>query len=291
MTQSNYNNNLSLLPFYESIGEQDRRRPYAYGETYALFTPLGSVPPFQVMLDYGQAPRVTHVYLYRADGTMVRDIKGELEDGGMFSFHTDYGIERLSVCYPSIAPQTITEEEGRYYLVMTLEDGTHLYSDVFTVVGFTDGMICLEWWDDSPLMTDDGVVVYAEGYRNRLWIASQIGKPEYTFEDEGEQRDGYFFPEKRLSYKTYRFVMLAPEYLCDIMRLIRLSDHVTVRDQYGNQYRCDQFLMTPKWQTQGNIASVECEFTTNTVVKKIGQAVTGLHGDYNEDYNNDYNND
>ena len=111
MTQSNYNNNLSLLPFYESIGEQDRRRPYAYGETYALFTPLGSVPPFQVMLDYGQAPRVMHVYLYRSDGTMVRDIKGELEDGGMFSFYTNYGIERLSVCYPSIAPQTITEEE------------------------------------------------------------------------------------------------------------------------------------------------------------------------------------
>lgn len=46
-----------------------------------------------------------------------------------------------------------------------------------------------------------------------------------------------------------------------------MSDFVTVYSQ-GRKYDCDTFLITPKWQTQGNLASVECEFECATVVKK-----------------------
>lgn len=49
-----------------------------------------------------------------------------------------------------------------------------------------------------------------------------------------------------------------------------MSDFVTVYSQ-GRKYDCDTFLITPKWQTQGNLASVECEFECATVVKKIGR--------------------
>ena len=71
------------------------------------------------------------------------------------------------------------------------------------------------------------------------------------------------------------------------MRFIRLSDIINVIDQYGNQYHCDTFLMTPKWETQGNLASVEIEFTCDTVAKKVGKGYP-LLGAYNDDYNNDY---
>ena len=74
------------------------------------------------------------------------------------------------------------------------------------------------------------------------------------------------------------------------MRFIRLSDIVEVRDQYGNLYRADTFLITPKWETQGDLASVEVEFTCDTVAKKIGYAITNNLGDYNDDYNDDFNN-
>jgi hypothetical protein len=69
------------------------------------------------------------------------------------------------------------------------------------------------------------------------------------------------------------------------MRFIRLSDYVFVQDQYGNIYRCDTFLITPKWETQGNVASVEIEFTCFTVAKKIGRGSTGL-ADENINLNN-----
>ena len=104
-------------------------------------------------------------------------------------------------------------------------------------------------------------------------MCTELGKPEYQFEEEGEDRDGYFFPEKRISEKTYRCTILASEYLCDVMRLIGLSDYVRVTDKYGRKYDCDTFLITPEWQTQGDLASIEIEFETDTVVKKIGQAI------------------
>ena len=75
------------------------------------------------------------------------------------------------------------------------------------------------------------------------------------------------------------------------MRFIRMSDKVFVTDKYGRQYDCDTFLITPKWQTQGDLASVEIEFDTATVAKKIGQGyiTPERKGDYNNDFNNDFN--
>ena len=74
------------------------------------------------------------------------------------------------------------------------------------------------------------------------------------------------------------------------MRIIRMSDNVLVTS-LGITYNCDTFLITPKWQTQGNLASVEVEFQTETVIKKIGRGVViGTGGDFNSDFNNDFNN-
>ena len=82
---------------------------------------------------------------------------------------------------------------------------------------------------------------------------------------------------------------MAPEYLCDAMRFVRMADEIKVTDKYGRTYLCDQFLMTPKWQDQGNLASVEAEFQTDTVAKAIGRALTPADlASFNNDYNADY---
>ena len=59
----------------------------------------------------------------------------------------------------------------------------------------------------------------------------------------------------------------------------------------GEKYIADSFLITPKWQDQGDLAGVEAEFETDTVIKKIGRGkiVTNL-GDFNGDFNNDFDN-
>ncbi|MFR8762171.1 MAG: hypothetical protein ACLVFT_05135, partial [Megasphaera lornae] len=188
-----------------------------------------------------------------------------LETGLQIVRFANYGYD--VIVYPGIGQMALNFPEGRY--TMMINDGVQTFvSDVFTwVSGTMDGYLCVEWSDAQNMEVDGGQIVY-EGvpFKNRVYLCTELGKPEYKFEEEGEERDGYFFPEKQISEKTFRFIFLAPEYLCDVMRLIRMSDFVTVYSQ-GRKYDCDTFLITPKWQTQGNLASVECEFECATVVK------------------------
>lgn len=286
MTQ---NSNISVLPWYGSLDEQLHRLPYSYGETYPLFTPANSLLPFQIMRETrtNTAAEITAV-LFTIDGEEVEDITTTLRETGIEIVKlADYDV----IVYPARIYMATNWQDGRYYV--RLNDGVQTwYSEVFTVVQSINSYIMLEWWNLENLVFDSGTIVYKEPlFHNRLYLCSEIGKPEYTFEEDGETRDGYFFPNKQLSEKTYKFTILAPEYLCDVLRLVRMSDYVRLRDQYGRVYNADTFLITPQWQTQGNLASVEVEYQTDTVVKKLGYGYTPQDtGDYNSDFNNDFNN-
>ena len=291
MATSN-NNNYSVLPFYTDIKEQNHRKPYAFGEVYALFSLVNQILPFQIDVAAAPTAPIT-VYLVDFDSGTETDISSELQ--GLSTVQIDsYSL----IVYPSIMPMATAFEQGRYYLHLhyTYDGGSQDYfSEVFTWVASVQNYLKVEWYDRENLLLDDGAVCYKTPlYRVKhfLYLATELGKPDYTFEEEGEQRDGYFFPTKQLSEKVYRFTFVAPEYLCDVMRFIRLSDIVNVYDPYGRVYKCDTFLITPKWLTQGDLAQVDCEFETNTVAKKVGISVDAedIGGDFNNDYNDDYTN-
>lgn len=290
---TNNNNNYSVLPMYGSIDEQNHRKPYAYNEVYPLYSLINTILPFQI--DIQSAPTApTEVFLVDFNDGTETDITTEMTATGLGAFSV--GNFKLIV-YPSVMPLSSNFEQGRYYIKVRCHFGDgdkDYFSEVFTWVTSVDAFVKIEWYDINNLMLDDGVAVYkTPNYRIRhyLYLNAEIGKPDYTFEEEGESRDGYFFATKQLSEKVYRFTIVAPEYLCDLMRFIRLSDFVYVYDQYGREYKADTFLMTPKWLTQGDLAQVDCEFETNTVAKKVGQSVAAVDlGDFNNDYNDDYNN-
>jgi hypothetical protein len=186
----------------------------------------------------------------------------------------------------------LNQFDGIYYL--RLSDGVQTwYSEMFTVVQDVSGYLKIQWWDIENLVFDAGQIVYKNpDFKNTLYLSTELGKPDYEFEEDGEERDGYFFPEKQISVKTFKCTILAPEFLCDVMRFIRMADYIHITDKYGREYDCDTFLITPKWQTQGDLASVEIEFKTNTVVKKIGRGyIIAKKGDFNGDYNNDFKTD
>lgn len=282
------NNNISVLPFYTNIDEQNHRKSYAYGEIYPLFSQAGMLLPFQIQRTH-RNNAISQVRLYRKDGTLVDTLTQAMTEAGLqvvpFSAH-GYDI----ILFPAVFPiSQVNWMDGQYYL--TVRDGVQTwYSEIFTVVQNISSYLKIEWYNDDDLVFDGGRFVFNNPqFHNFLYFATEVGKPEYTFEEEGESRDGFFFPEKQLSEKRYKCTILAPEYLCDVMRLIRMCDHVMVTDKYGRIYDCDQFLITPEWQEQGDLASVEIEFETDTVVKKIGRGYTVPSGaDFNGDYNNDY---
>lgn len=282
------NNNISVLPFYTNINEQNHRKSYAYGEVYPLFCQAGLLLPFQIQRTH-RDNTVTQVSLYRKDGTYVSNLQLSMIEAGLTIVpFTALGYD--IILFPAIFPiSSIVMFDGQHYL--TLTDGVETwYSEVFTIVQDMSPYLKIEWYNDENLVFDGGQFVFNNPrFHNFLYFATEVGKPEYTFEEEGESRDGFFFPEKQLSEKRYKCTILAPEYLCDVMRLIRMCDHVMVTDKYGRIYDCDTFLITPDWQEQGDLASVEIEFETDTVVKKIGRGYTVPSGmDFNNDYNNDY---
>lgn len=285
------NNNLSVLPFYTSIDEQNHRKSYAYGQIYPLLTPVNRILPFQIMRPYSEED-ITEISLYTKNGVFVENLLTAMTGNGLHTYIV--GDEYEVISYSDIMSMpTHVAAEGQYYLVLRDESNTW-YSEIFTVVSDIQNTIKIEWWDEENLFFDAGAIIYKDGdytFRNRLYLSTELGKPEYKFEEEGETRDGYYFAEKQISEKTFKCVALAPEYLCDVMRLIRLSDYVVVTDKYNRQYDCDTFLITPKWQEQGDLASVEIEFETATVVKKTAKGyIIARRGDFNNDFNNDYNN-
>lgn len=282
------NNNISVLPFYTNINEQNHRKSYAYGEVYPLFCQAGLLLPFQIQRAH-RDNTITQVSLYRKDGTYVSSLQFSMIEAGLTIVpFTALGYD--IILFPAIFPiSSIVMFDGQHYL--TLTDGVETwYSEIFTIVQDMSPYLKIEWYNDENLVFDGGQFVFNNPrFHNFLYFATEVGKPEYTFEEEGESRDGFFFPEKQLSEKRYKCTILAPEYLCDVMRLIRMCDHVRVTDKYGRIYDCDTFLITPDWQEQGDLASVEIEFETDTVVKKIGRGYTVPSGmDFNNDYNNDY---
>ncbi len=280
------NNNLSVLPWYTSIEQQNARKWWVYGRIYPLFTPAMFLLPFQVMRTHRPDTPITSFEIYKSNGELLGDYTGQIGRHITIKELADYDV----IVYTGQIPFTPAFNNGQYYAVMS--DGNDIwYSEVFTVVNDIEPYLKIEWWDTEDFVMDAGMIVYREpNFKNVLYLDSDLAKPEYTFEEEGETRDGYFFPIKQISEKHYRFKFFASEYLLDVMRFIRMADYARII-YHGQKYELDTFLITPEWEDNGDVASVEAEFNTATVAKKIGRGyIVPTGGDFNNDYNNDFNN-
>ena len=283
------NNNTSVLPFHTSLEQQSHRRTYAYGAIYPIYTPKNVLVPFQIVRPTNANTTISSVILYKADGTQVGNMTSAMVNAGLtVKRYSTYGCD--VIIFPAIMYMQVLGDIGQYYIKITDVTGSY-YSDVFTVVDNISDYLMIRWYCEEDMYYRGGVICYKNPkFINTLYLNTQLGKPQYPFTEESEERDGLLFPVKQFTEKTYKFSCMASEAMCDVLRLIRMADYIQVTDPYGNTYDADQFLFTPEWQVQGDLASVECEFQTATIFKNIGRGVTIPvgQGDFNNDYNNDY---
>lgn len=243
-------------------------------------------------INNGSANNITAAVLF--DGNTDQQVGtylSAIRSGTTYKAFTQLGYDVF--VFPGLLPIFNTMFDGRYYLRLTV-NGQYYYSEIFTVVNYIADYLKITWWDNEDFVMDAGAIVYkyADGiqFRNVLYLQADLAKPEYPFEEEGETRDGYFFPIKQISEKRYHFSFLASEYLLDVMRFIRMADYANI-EYHGQTYSLDTFLITPEWEDNGDVAAVKAEFDTATVAKKISLGyVKAQRGDYNDDFNNDYNN-
>lgn len=284
------NNNLSVLPFYTSLDQQNARKWWIYGRVYPLYCLAGFLLPFQIIVPHNSwsISNLRPVQIIDANTNQsVADITDIMRTMIYKKEFTTLGYDVW--VFPGQLPVINALPNGRYYLMMVW--GYALYSEIFTVVNDIQPYLKITWWDEQDFTMDAGTIVYTNPlFKNVLYLKADLAKPEYPFEEEGENRDGYFFPTKQISEKRYRFHFLASEYLLDVMRFIRMADHAQI-EYHGQTYNLDTFLITPEWESNGDVAAVEAVFDTATVAKKIGLGyVRAQRGDFNDDFNNDFNN-
>lgn len=276
------NNNLTVLPWYNSLSRQHKFLKYAFGKQAPIIYPRGQVPTFQFSKSSGGS--ITAFNLINAEtGTSLNILSTMVSDSGLEKVsYDDYDL----IINPANLQLTTggTLKEGLHYCTMVVGSDTY-YSEYFTWKNDVSDMLKLQYWNDEPIVYKNGHLRYQD-FRHTFYFNSQLGKPIYEFEEDVQERDGHVFPIQQISIKKYKFELLVPEFVIDALRLVRLHNFKQIT-YLGITYQLEMFIMTPTWQEVGDIAAVECEFMTDTVVIKTGQAVY-KGGDFNNDYNEDF---
>lgn len=284
---------ISPLKFYDDYKKQSRYKSYAYGHDAALITPLRHIPTFQFVVDtFVGTYTLAAAYICNMNNERISgDIKNELLETG-FSFVKDENY--YVAIYSDLMPISFITYEGKYYLELYISNQQgqkHYFSEVFCATSSLSDCLRIEYWNSGnrSFYLKNGVIAFPDNFRFKLYLKSELGKPEYEFEEEATKRLGYIFIESQVSKKVYRFNTIVPEFICDAMRIIRLCSDKTVHSQ-NEEYEAITFEIETEWQTQGDLASITCTFETDNIITNLGGFVPVLRGgDYNNDYNNDFN--
>lgn len=285
---------LSPLKFYDDFHKQNRYRSFAYGHVAPLITNPNVVSPFCFCIGPKEKDveyQIHEITLYDANTNRpipISDLNTRFEDAGLMLKEINGYIV---VWFRGIFPLSgVINYEGQYFLGIPIH-GKIYYSEVFCYTNDISDCLKIEYWNPEgnlyvggkyPIFPPEKVFHYI------LLLKSELGKPEYSFEEEATKRLGYSFIESQVSKKTYKFNTIIPEYLCDAMRIIRLCSQKKITCK-GETYDAITFNMEVDWQEQGDLASVTCEFDVDNVVTNFGGFKhENIGGDFNNDYNNDY---
>lgn len=275
---------ISPLKFYDDFHKQNRYRSFAYGHVAPLITNPNVVSPFQLIV----SGYVSEVYVRSAstNNRVTDNVVERFKDAGLRNISkNDYNILLFLGIFPLSG---VIDFEGQYWL--EIHSGGWYYSEVFCFDNNIDDCLKVEYWNpEGDFALKNGIIVLgSENFHFILLLKSELGKPEYSFEEEATKRLGYSFIESQVSKKTYKFNTVIPEYLCDAMRIIRLCSQKKITCK-GETYDAITFNMEVDWQEQGDLASVTCEFDVDSIITNLGGFKhENIGGDFNNDYNNDY---
>ena len=289
---------LSPLKFYDDFNKQNRYRSFAYGHVAPLITNPNVVTPFCFCI----GPKVNSTYKIDEITLYDANTNRPLSISNLTERFTDAGLtlEEINgyivVWFRGIFPLgDVIDYEGQYFLGIPIQGANEIYySEVFCFTNNVDDCIKIEYWNPEGNLYVGGkypVFPSDKSFHYILLLKSELGKPEYSFEEEVTKRLGYSFIETQVSKKTYKFNSIIPEYICDAMRIIQLCSKKQITCN-RETYDAITFSMEVDWQEQGDLASVNCEFDVDNIITNLGGfKQEPLGGDFNNDYNDDFDNE
>lgn len=278
---------LSPLKFYDSPDKWNHKKSYAYGSVAPLIMPFNTIDPFQIVTSNNTVEDIASAILVNYTTKEEHNLIKQFKEAGLAVIDTQEGYK--VIMFPGIYPIVDVSSEGLYYIKLIDDDYNFYYSEVFCFSSKTDNLLTIEYWNpESNFKLKNGVVSFDNNFHFKLRLNTELGKPEYNFEEEATKRLGYSFIESQVSKKIYKFNAVIPEYVCDAMRIIRLCSNKLITS-FGETYDALSFDMSVDWQDQGDLASVNCEFETDNIIVNLGgYQYVNLGGDFNKDHNDDF---
>lgn len=261
-------NNFSPLAFRKKESKATYEKWYAFGKNYAIPASANTLIPFQFT-----DVNVGEVQPDSIEVVSVNQETGESIKTGVYVSRDDMP-EHGSVLYVSPGKNSFREAlpQGTYRAEFSI--GTQFYiSTPFCVIPgieTSSKYLLIEYWNDEKIAYPGGFITTGANndFRYQMYVPATICKPKYEFEEELTKRAGYKFLELQTSTKVYAFTFVAPEFICDAMRLIRLSDYIRISHD-GEYYNALNFEFDVDWQEQLYLAAVDCQFETDSIIQKL----------------------
>lgn len=276
------NSDYNVLTWHTRDRDQERLKWWFYGNVPCIHTPRDILPAFQIVKS--RTGNLPSRFVVKDLNSFETDVLSQMTATGLQVLQPA-GVNYDIVMYlGSLMLTGFSFDDRVYYLEMDI-DGNTWYSETFKFIqdNQLQNYILLEWCHNGNFLYPNGHIQYTKeatgtgnGFRNRLWLRTSLGKPGYPVDEDLEQRGGRTFPTLQISSKEYRMVFQATETLLDAMRVI--NQHHIVRIYVGETwYDIDRFLFNQEWLERGDIAEVTASIFLDTVI--VETAASGSPSD------------
>ena len=261
-------NNFSPLAFRKKESKATYEKWYAFGKNYAIPASANTLTPFQFT--------ELNIPVFDPNTIEVEVINEETGDAKKTGVYVSFDVmpEHGGVLYVSPDKNSFREAlpQGTYRARFSIGDEVYISTPFCVIPGIetSSKYLLIEYWNDEKIAYPGGFITTGANndFRYQMYVPATICKPKYEFEEELTKRAGYKFLELQTSTKVYAFTFVAPEFICDAMRLIRLSDYIRISHD-GEYYNALNFEFDVDWQEQLYLAAVDCQFETDSIIQKL----------------------
>ena len=261
-------NNFSPLAFRRKESKATYEKWYAFGKNYAIPASANTLTPFQFT--------ELNIPVFDPDTIEVEVINEETGEPKKTGVYVSFDVmpEHGGVLYVSPGKNSFSEAlpQGTYRARFSIGHEVYISTPFCVIPGIetSSKYLLIEYWNDEKIAYPGGFITTGANndFRYQMYVPATICKPKYEFEEELTKRAGYKFLELQTSTKVYAFTFVAPEFICDAMRLIRLSDYIRISHD-GEYYNALNFEFDVDWQEQLYLAAVDCQFETDSIIQKL----------------------
>lgn len=261
-------NNFSPLAFRKKESKATYEKWYAFGKNYAIPASANTLTPFQFT--------ELNIPVFDPDTIEVDAVNEETGEETKTGVYVSFDVmpEHGNVLYVSPGKNSFREAlpQGTYRARFSIGNEVYISTPFCVIPGIetSSKYLLIEYWNDEKIAYPGGFITTGANndFRYQMYVPATICKPKYEFEEELTKRAGYKFLELQTSTKVYAFTFVAPEFICDAMRLIRLSDYIRISHD-GEYYNALNFEFDVDWQEQLYLAAVDCQFETDSIIQKL----------------------